>query len=181
MRRKHRRLPANTDLDITAFMNLMIVLVPVLLLGMVFSQIRMIELNFPGESADQPIDSENLKLVVTLLPQGLEVSDSERGVIKTLPVMSSEDGDSDQQNYGELRETLRSIKSQVPDKTDLVLEVAGDVDYQTLVRVMDTVRSYPAVVAASVVEAELFPDVSLADAPDNRQLTAALTPGGAAR
>lgn len=180
MRRKHRRLPANTDLDITAFMNLMIVLVPVLLLGMVFSQIRMIELNFPGESADQPVDSENLKLVVTLLPQGLEVSDSERGVIKTLPVKPSQGGgDGDQQNYGELRETLRAIKSRTPDKTDLVLEVAGDVDYQTLVRVMDTVRSYPAVVAASVVQAELFPDVSLADAPDSRQLSAALTPGGA--
>ena len=180
MRRKHRRLPANTDLDITAFMNLMIVLVPVLLLGMVFSQIRMIELNFPGESADQPVSSENLKLVVTLLPQGLEVSDSERGVIKTLPARSgSGERTGEQQDYEGLRETLRSIKSRVPDKTDIVLEVAGDVDYQTLVRVMDTVRSYPAVVAASVVEAELFPDVSLADAPDNRQLTAAMTPGGA--
>ena len=31
--------------------------------------------------------------------------------------------------------------------------------------VMDSVRSYPAVVAASLVEAELFPDISLSDAP----------------
>ena len=32
MRRKHRRLQSEADLDITPFMNLMIVLVPVLLL-----------------------------------------------------------------------------------------------------------------------------------------------------
>lgn len=36
---------------------------------------------------------------------------------------------------------------------------------------MDTLRSYPAVVAASVVEGELFPDVALADAPEDRVLT----------
>lgn len=48
MRRRHRRLSSSPELDITAFLNLMIVLVPVLLLGMVFSQVRMIELNFPG-------------------------------------------------------------------------------------------------------------------------------------
>ena len=48
MRRRHRRLSSSPELDITAFLNLMIVLVPVLLLGMVFNQVRMIELNFPG-------------------------------------------------------------------------------------------------------------------------------------
>ena len=53
MRRKHRKLTSSADLDITPFMNLMIVLVQVLLLGMVFSQIRMIELNFPGMEAGQ--------------------------------------------------------------------------------------------------------------------------------
>ncbi|WP_404362322.1 ExbD/TolR family protein [Marinobacter sp.] len=174
MRRRHRRLPANADLDITAFMNLMIVLVPVLLLGMVFSQVRMIELNFPGESSGQPLDSENLQLMVTLLPRGLEVRDSENGVIKSLP--AKQEG----QDYEGLREILRAIKSRVPEKTDLILEVGGDVDYQTLVNVMDRVRSYPAVVAASVVEAELFPDVSLANVPDDRQLSQGMSDEGAA-
>ncbi|MEC7378191.1 MAG: biopolymer transporter ExbD, partial [Pseudomonadota bacterium] len=67
-------------------------------------------------------------------------------------------------------EVLRQIKTRVPEKTDVILEVGPDVDYQTLVTAMDTVRSYPAVVAASVVEGELFPDVSLMDATDDRQL-----------
>lgn len=173
MRRRHRRLTSEADLDITPFLNLMIVLVPVLLLGMVFSQIRTIELNFPGSSSGEASLSEELRLVVTLIPGGLEVSDSEQGLIRQLPV---KDG---AQDFAALRETLRAIKSRVPEKTDLVLEVGPDVDYQTLVTTMDTIRSYPAVVAASVVQAELFPDVALADAPEGRTLTPTAAGGDA--
>ena len=64
MRRRHRRLITSPELDITAFLNLMIVLVPVLLLGMVFSQVRMIELNFPGmESGEAPAPQESTKIM----------------------------------------------------------------------------------------------------------------------
>lgn len=173
MRRRHRRLTSEADLDITPFLNLMIVLVPVLLLGMVFSQIRTIELNFPGSRSGEAPLSEELRLVVTLIPGGLEVSDSEQGLIRQLPL---QDGT---QDFSGLRETLQAIKSRVPDKTDLVLEVGPEVDYQTLVTAMDTIRSYPTVVAASVVQAELFPDVALADAPEGRTLTPAEAGGDA--
>lgn len=164
MRRRHRKFASSPDLDITPFMNLMIVLVPVLLLGMVFSQVRMIELNFPGQDSSEAPAPEQLKLVVTLIPEGMEVADSNRGVIRALPVTGGE------QDFRGLREVLQQIKRQVPEKTDIVLEVGPDIDYQTLVTAMDTVRSYPAVVAASVVEGELFPDVALMDAPEDRQL-----------
>ncbi len=164
MRRRHRRLTTEAELDITAFMNLMIVLVPVLLLGMVFSQVRMIELNFPGMEAGDVPAAEDLRLVVTVIPTGLEIADSERGLIEVLPISG------EAQNYEGLRSVLQQIKRHVPDKTDVILEVGPSVDYQTLVSVMDTVRSYPAVVATSVVEAELFPDVSLMDAAENRVL-----------
>ncbi|EON92706.1 hypothetical protein MARLIPOL_08134 [Marinobacter lipolyticus SM19] len=158
MRRRHRRAASSPELDITAFLNLMIVLVPVLLLGMVFSQIRTIELQFPGMESGEAPSAEQLRLVVTIIPGGIEVSDSERGVIRTLPLREGE------QDFAGLLETLKSIKARVPDKTDVVLEVGPEIDYQTLVTAMDTVRSYPAVVAASKIEAELFPDVALADA-----------------
>ena len=125
----------------------------------------MIELNFPGMDAGEAPEADELRLVVALMPQGLEVLDSQRGVIRTLPLMEGE------QDFNGLRETLKRIKKRVPEKTDIILEVSPDIDYQTLVTAMDTVRSYPAVVAASVVEGELFPDVALADAPENRTLS----------
>ena len=166
MRRRHRRLSVSPELDITAFLNLMIVLVPVLLLGMVFSQVRMIELNFPGmDSGEAPVPEE-FRLVVTLIPEGIEIADSDRGLIRVLPTEEAV------QDFEGLRQVLRQIKNRVPEKTDVVLEVGQDIDYQTLITAMDTVRSYPAVVAASVVEGELFPDVSLMDAPADRKLAA---------
>jgi len=64
-----------------------------------------------------------------------------------------------------LAEFLKEVKSRVPDKTDISILLAPDVSYQTLVTAMDTARSYQTVVVASVVEAELFPDISIGDAP----------------
>ena len=48
--RRHRHRRVNTqdaELDITSFMNLMIVLVPVLLLSLVFSHVRILNLQLP--------------------------------------------------------------------------------------------------------------------------------------
>lgn len=157
MRRRHRRMTSNPDLDITAFLNLMIVLVPVLLLGMVFTQIRMIELNFPGLDTGSAPSAEELALVVTLTENGIEVADSNNGLIRSLP------SDANGRDFSGLQELLIQIKGRVPEKTDVVLAVPPSTDYQTLITAIDTLRSYEAVVAASVVRAELFPDVSLAD------------------
>ncbi|SFM54636.1 biopolymer transporter ExbD [Marinobacter zhejiangensis] len=172
MRRRHRRLVSTPDLDITAFMNLMIVLVPVLLLGMVFSQIKMIELNFPGMASGEAPAADQFRLSVALISDGLEVADSDRGLIQALPMKQGG------YDFEGLREVLVRIKSAVPEKTDVMLEVAPGIDYQSLVTTMDTLRSYEAVVAATVVEAELFPDVSLADAAENRTLAVAAVGGG---
>lgn len=161
MRRKHRRLQSNPELDITAFLNLMIVLVPVLLLGMVFTQLRIIDLDFPGMAPGQAPDKENFQLEVLVLPSGLQVADSDRGTIASF---SARNGKYD---FEGLRDLLKRIKKRMPDKTDVTLRVGADVDYQLLVNTIDAVRSYSGVVAASLVNAELFPDVALGDAPDD--------------
>ena len=64
-----------------------------------------------------------------------------------------------------LKDVMKEIKSRVPDKKDVIIMPSRQTSYQSLVSVMDTVRSYEAVVAGSVVEAELFPEISLGDAP----------------
>ena len=159
MRRKHRRLKSDTDLDITAFMNLMIVLVPVLLLNMVFAHTSVLELNFP-ETAGGADQAEELQLQVIILDEELVVSDNKGGVIKRIP---DKDGDHDFELLGGV---MKDIKARVPDKKDIVIMARKQTSYQNLVTVMDTVRSYEAVVAGSVVDAELFPDISIGDAPE---------------
>ena len=70
---------------------------------------------------------------------------------------------------------MQQIKSRLPDKRDIVIMARPETDYQTLISVMDRVRAYPTVVAGSLVQAELFPDISIADAPE----TSAGSAGGA--
>lgn len=159
MRRKHRRQAAPADLDITAFMNLMIVLVPVLLLNMVFAHTSVLELNFPTGDANPGSLNESLQLQVIIDTDKLVVADNKGGVIKQV---AQKEGAHD---YPLLRQVMQDIKARVPDKKDVTIMARTDTSYQTLVTVMDTLRSYPTVVAGSLVQAELFPDISIADAP----------------
>lgn len=159
MRRKHRRLQSEADLDITPFMNLMIVLVPVLLLNMVFAHTSVLELNFPTGDSVSSEQKENLQIQVVIYDDRLVVADNQGGVIKNIP---EREGNYD---FVLLKDVMKELKSRVPDKKDVIIMPSRKTSYQTLVSVMDTVRSYEAVVAGSVVEAELFPDISLGDAP----------------
>ena len=149
------------DLNITPFLNLMIVLVPVLLLSMVFTQTRIMELRFPDAGGTTLEDQEELKLYVILRDGRIEVGDSNRGRLQRF-----DRTDNGKPDFEALRELLLQIKRRFPDKRDLRLLVSPATDYQTLVSAMDHIRGYPEVVAAEVVTAELFPDIALGDAPE---------------
>lgn len=160
-----RRMKKNTepaDLDVTPFMNLMIVLVPVLLLSMVFTHTTVIDLNFPsGESAGE-IDPDQVHLEVVVTAAELRVADGRGGVIKTVP---TKDGAHD---FATLSLVMQELKKRMPEKQDITILLQEATDYQTLVSVMDKVRSYPAVQGLDVVHAELFPVISLGDAPGGK-------------
>jgi hypothetical protein len=64
-----------------------------------------------------------------------------------------------------LKEVKYQLENQAVKKDDIFILSEPNTDYQTLISVMDTVRSYKAVSAASLVDAELFPVISLGDAP----------------
>jgi len=161
--RKRNREEA--DLEITSFMNLMIILVPVLLMNMVFSHITVLDLKLPDlAAASSPSEApENQMLELVILPDRFVVNYPAGAPLKTVPL---KDGAYD---YKLLSDVLQEVKRLLSDKgiqkRDIFILSQPETDYQTLVSVMDTVRSFKAVVAASVVNAELFPEVSLGDAP----------------
>ncbi len=160
VRKRIKKHHEAADLDVTPFMNLMIVLVPVLLLSMVFTHTTVIDLNFPaGESAAADFDPDAVHLEVTVTGTALVVADGRGGVIKTLPKL---DGAYD---YAGLSTVMQALKRRMPEKQDIMVLLEQDIPYQTLVSVMDTVRSYPTVQHMDVVQAELFPVISLGDAP----------------
>jgi biopolymer transport protein ExbD len=186
--RRHGRNAKKEDaeLDITSFMNLMIVLVPVLLMMMVFSRITVVELILPGIEAlgaDEPIEDQRLEILVSddslniFFPQGYLVK-----TITKIPVVD-EDGEplvsadaepAMQHDFIGLQNTLKLVKQtlldKAVDKKDIILMLPDSTDYQTIISLIDATRSYKEVLVTSVVDAELFPEVSLAEAPARYEL-----------
>jgi biopolymer transport protein ExbD len=163
--RIRKRNREEADLEITSFMNLMIILVPVLLMNMVFSHITVLDLKLPDlANSAAPSDApENQMLELVILPDRFVVNYPAGAPLKTVP---QKDGAYDYKLLSDvLQEVKRLLTEKGVEKRDIFILSQPGTDYQTLVSVMDTVRSFKAVVAASVVNAELFPEVSLGDAP----------------
>lgn len=150
----------DADIDVTSFMNLMIVLVPVLLMSMTFTKITVMEINLPelsGGSSANSLDQSQLEVVVR--KDGMKVYFPTGSLVKDIPLLENE-----QHDYPTLSKVLREVKNRVSDKKDALILSSADLPYQTLISVMDTVKSYQTVVVASVAQVELFPQISLGDA-----------------
>ena len=163
--KKRRRLPAReAELDITAFMNLTIVLVPILLLGMVFSRITEIEITLPPGATQKDIPAELLQIELVIRTDGMQIDYPSGVLLKRIPLTTSGEYDFEFLSLV-LQEVKRQLREKGVEKKSITLLPTPDIDYQTIVTAMDTVRSFKAVVAASFVDAELFPNISFGDAP----------------
>lgn len=164
--RIRRRPQQEADLDITSFMNLMIILVPVLLMSMVFSHVAVLDLTLPDLAADpsKPSDEPEKKLLeLVILEDGFIVNYPAGNKIKTIPMV---DGKYDYPFLSDyLKQAKRLFTVDGKQKRDIFILSQPNTDYQVIVTAMDTVRSYPEVLVTSVVNAELFPEISLGDAP----------------
>jgi hypothetical protein len=61
---------------------------------------------------------------------------------------------------------MKKVKTRYPDKKDITVLAQKNTTYQTVVSVMDAVRSFETDIAGSLVDAELFPNISISDAPE---------------
>jgi len=149
------------ELNITAFMNLMVILVPFLLITAVFSRLAILELNLPGSSTE-PVDPQELtfQLEVTVRKNQIEVGDRTVGALGIYPRSDEDDYD-----YDALSKKLAELKEKYPEKTDASILLEADIPYDTLVQVMDRVRVAESIEEERIVRNDLFPDISIGDAP----------------
>ena len=159
-RNKRIKKSSQVELNITAFMNLMVVLVPFLLMTAVFTNISVLDLKLPGMSSSSKPDNKkpDFELQVTVRKDALDLSDTRGGLIKHIPITKSG------YNYVLLNQTLRLIKFKYPEKTNITILSEPYTKYDTLVQLMDTVREFKTLQDKEVVVAELFPDISIGDA-----------------
>jgi biopolymer transport protein ExbD len=164
MARRHRRKKEPADLELTTFLNMMVVLIAFLLVTAVFSRIAIQELKLPtaaagGAAPDKPL----VTIEVIVRKNGLEIGDGKR-VVATMPKSG------DKYDLPKLSQHLQSLKKQFSEKTDATLLVEPDIAYEDMITVMDAVKAVrlrqPGQDGQEEVETILlFPDLSVGDAP----------------
>lgn len=148
------------ELDVTAFINLIVVLVPFLLSTAVFTRLSVLELALPAKSEGlEQLKAEDLKLEVVIRPDALDVGDRIGGLIQHIP---NQNGRYDTNTLAAL---VPQIKAKFPDKTSATVLAQPDTPYEVLVAVMDAVREQQVVQGAQVVSTAMFPDIAIGDAP----------------
>ncbi len=171
----------------------MVVLVPFLLITAVFSRIAVLELSLPVGSSAGNNDDEQLTIEVIVRKKGLELSNGQQ-VLRTLPLLTNvtlvvdEDGSKDISKLYDIKalaDYLVKLKEKNPDKTDALVLMEEDVEYRSLIKIMDAVRSTFIRKKGEEGEADvlqqvvLFPDISIGDAPITASDTTSDTPGKA--
>jgi biopolymer transport protein ExbD len=159
VRRNHARYhQGRDDLNIVPMIDMMVILVFFLIFTAVFSKTNVLELNLPAGAAAAAELPKGLKLEIIVRPGDIVVNDRNSGPLKTLPNLATG------YDLDQLSEFMRRVKAQYPEMTDATVLLEPSVPYDSLVQVMDTVRLYQLPVAP-FSKAELFPDISLGDAP----------------
>lgn len=159
MRRCLRHHHTEAELNITAFLNLMVILIPFLLMTTAFSQFSILELYLPPASEGQTNAIKELQLEVIIRKDALEVGDRAGGLIRRIG--NSPEG----YDLVALNELLIQVKTRFPEKRNVLILSEPETNYEIVVKVMDAVRMTEVVDAGSLVQAELFPEISLGDAP----------------
>ncbi|HUN93453.1 MAG TPA: biopolymer transporter ExbD [Burkholderiaceae bacterium] len=155
--RRLRKQPA--ALEITAFLNLIVVLVPFLLSTAVFTRLSVLDLTLPAQSSAFDNLKGDLQLEIVIRPDSLDVGDRIGGLIQSIPNVNGG------YDVRALSDVIQQVKAKYPDKTEATILAQATTPYEVLVGVMDAVRSGKVAQGTSVVRVDMFPDISVGDAP----------------
>jgi biopolymer transport protein ExbD len=161
-RRHHRRRgrEETPGLDITTFLNLMVVLIPFLLISAVFSRVTIMELSVPTSAGGSVSNMPNFAIEVIVRKKGLEIANGS-SVEAAIPKKD------DQYNMQMLYEILKRLKTRYPEKDDATVLMEPDIEYDHLIQIMDAVRGAEVQMEGSeqVKKMVFFPNISIGDAP----------------
>ena len=163
MARKHhyKRNKTNTyEIDVTTFLNLMVVLIPFLLITAVFSRLTIVELDLPSNATSAVPQQESFRVEVIVREPGIEISNG-TAIIATVP---KKDGEYDLESLSEM---MVALKQEYPDIDSASVLMEAFIPYDYLIRVMDIVRTVelPTDVENEYELYALFSDISVGEAP----------------
>ena len=163
MARKHhyKRNKTNTyEIDVTTFLNLMVVLIPFLLITAVFSRLTIVELDLPSNATSAVPQQESFRVEVIVREPGIEISNG-TAIIATVP---KKDGEYDLESLSEM---MVALKQEYPNIDSASVLMEAFIPYDYLIRVMDIVRTVelPTDVENEYELYALFSDISVGEAP----------------
>jgi biopolymer transport protein ExbD len=149
------------ELDVSTFLNLMVVLVPFLLISAVFSRVTIMELSVPTSAGGAESNKPNFSIEVIVRKEGLEIANGSF-VEAAIPKKD------DQYDMKMLSEMLVRLKARYPEKEDATVLMEPEIAYDYLIQIMDAVRGTEVQQedgSDNVQKILLFPDISIGDAP----------------
>ena len=162
-RKRHhykRRVGTTYEIDVTTFLNLMVVLVPFLLITAVFSRLTIVELNLPSAAGGPTNNQDNFRVEVIVREAGMEISNGSA----TIASIPKKDEEYDLESLSEL---IVELKREYPNQEEASVLMEPRIPYDYLIQVMDVVRSIevPTGVEDEYELYALFSDISVGDAP----------------
>jgi biopolymer transport protein ExbD len=168
--KKRRLRKSGAHLEITAFINLIVVLVPFLLSTAVFSRLAVMDLALPAQQAAvDALQTADLQLEVVVRQDALVVGDRVAGLIQRIERKAAAGGAAPVHDTQALGALLVLLKAKYPGTTDASVLAEPSTPYDDLVQVMDTLRVSVTVKQAAngaqLVRTALFPKLAVGDAP----------------
>jgi biopolymer transport protein ExbD len=161
-RRRHKRRgrEETPGLDVTTFLNLMVVLIPFLHISAVFSRVTIMELSVPTSAGESALNKPNYTIEVIVRKAGLEIANG-ASVEAAIPKKD------EQYDMDMLSKILKRLKERYPEKEDATVLMEPEIEYNYLIQIMDAVRGTQVQVEGSdeVGKMVLFPNISIGDAP----------------
>lgn len=170
--RRRRSHDTEVELNITAFLNLMVVLIPFLLINAVFAQVSILQLDLPAvnDSSTPSEDDEKDKLVLEVLIYGNRYEVVDRNTSAVLKIVKN---NGETPNSTGLHDYLVKVKEKFPNETAITLLCEDDTPYEVMIQTMDAVRLYNSEVNGQTIKKELFPSISIGSAPKDQSASSA--------
>ena len=149
------------EIDVTTFLNLMVILVPFLLITAVFSRLTIVELNLPSSAGGASATEQGFRPEVIVREDNIEITNGSV-TIASIPKVD------DEYDLVTLQDMMVSLKKDYPDQNAASVLMERMIPYDDLSQVMDVVRSVEIAVEGSDNEYELyalFTEISVGDAP----------------
>ncbi|MGB5337640.1 MAG: biopolymer transporter ExbD [Gammaproteobacteria bacterium] len=152
------------NVDVTAFLSLMVILVPFLLVTAVFSRTTILEIQPATGAGDRLSAPDPLQLQVVVRRDVIEVG--YHGLLQTVQI--------DRTPADEALVTLATLagklKARYPQSLEATVLLEPQIPYDVLVQVLDALRFKLQQGGDAVEQTELFPLIALGPVPASAQL-----------